>query len=85
MEQLPRIHPDMPPAGKCHYSLLFGMPFLSFLSRMFVVAYFRFCLVFFELVRCQLLNLSGAPLPGLDDPEMQQLPRIHPDMPPASE
>lgn len=29
------------------------------------------------------LYLSGAPLPGLDDPGMEQLPRFHPDMPPA--
>lgn len=47
MEQLPRIHPDMPPASKCHCSLLFGMPFLAVLARMFVVTYFRFCLFFF--------------------------------------
>jgi hypothetical protein len=31
------------------------------------------------------LFLSGAPLPGLDDHGMEQLPHFHPDLPPAGE
>jgi len=29
------------------------------------------------------IYLSGAPLPGLDDPITEQLPHFHPDLPPA--